>query len=102
MKEAGLIGMMARWSGTDDLASLDTTALAIESSLATEGALWFPDLIVADPQMILPFMLSGAILLNLSNAGGATLWQKRLKRSLGLVGRREKIDKKEVTEGRQP
>lgn len=85
-KEAGLIGMMARWSGTGDVASLDNTALAIEPALATEGALWFPDLMVADPQMALPFMLSGAILLNLSNAGGTTLWQKRLKRSLGLVG----------------
>ena len=89
-KESGLLGMMtARFRGTESAVvetGIPTTGIPIEQSFATEGALWFPDLLAADPQMVLPFMLSGAILLNLSNAGGTTLWQKRLKRSLGLVG----------------
>lgn len=64
----------------------------LEPSLATEGALWFPDLLVADPQMILPFMLSGAIMLNvfgkIPSAGAPVVekaWQKRLKRIFGTM-----------------
>ena len=62
------------------------SGISIEPSFATEGALWFPNLLVADPQMILPFMLSGVILLNLTKSTGTGVWQKRLMRSLGVVG----------------
>jgi len=86
-KESGLLGMMAaRFGGDDSASAVVEKGIPIEQSFATEGALWFPDLLAADPQMVLPFMLSGAILLNLSNAEGNTIWQKRLKRSLGIVG----------------
>ena len=85
-KEAGLLGMAAGWFRGDEHSIMVESGLPIEQTFATEGALWFPDLLAADPQMILPFMLSGAILLNLSNAPGNSVWQKRLKRSLGLVG----------------
>ncbi|PYI04912.1 mitochondrial export translocase Oxa2 [Aspergillus sclerotiicarbonarius CBS 121057] len=40
------------------------TSLAIEPSLATEGALWFPDLLAGDPTGMLPLALSLSILLN--------------------------------------
>lgn len=83
-KEEGLVGMAAWLFRSDDVTHIviDT----IEPSFATEGALWFPNLLVADPQMILPFMLSGVILLNLTKSTGTAVWQKRLMRSLGVVG----------------
>lgn len=37
---------------------------AVEPSLATEGALWFPDLLAGDPTGILPLTLTLSILLN--------------------------------------
>ncbi|PWY76238.1 mitochondrial export translocase Oxa2 [Aspergillus heteromorphus CBS 117.55] len=39
--------------------------LMVEPSLATEGALWFPDLLAGDPTGILPIVLTGSILLNI-------------------------------------
>ena len=45
-----------------------------EPSLATEGALWFPDLIVADPALVLPFVLSASLLATIF------LQERRLKR----------------------
>ncbi|EAW08044.1 putative mitochondrial export translocase Oxa2 [Aspergillus clavatus NRRL 1] len=39
--------------------------LAVEPSLATEGALWFPDLLAGDPTGILPAALTLSILLNI-------------------------------------
>ncbi|RDW91619.1 hypothetical protein BP5796_02784 [Coleophoma crateriformis] len=89
----GLLGMMAARisGGVEDAAATAAaaiTSLPKEASLATEGALWFPDLLVPDPHLVLPFMLSGAILLNLSNAlpsKNPAVWQKRLVRSLRIV-----------------
>ena len=37
----------------------------IETSLSTEGALWFPDLLVSDPMLVLPFALSASLIANL-------------------------------------
>jgi inner membrane protein COX18 len=85
-KEAGLLGMAAGLFRGDEPTNMVETGLPIEQSFATEGALWFPDLLAPDPHMVLPFMLSGAILLNLSNANEHTVWQKRIVRSLKLVG----------------
>jgi inner membrane protein COX18 len=61
--------------------------IPVETSFATEGALWFPNLLLADPQLLLPFMLSGAILLNLFGHKPVPLgkWQTRLRRSMGIV-----------------
>jgi mitochondrial inner membrane protein COX18 len=61
--------------------------IPMESSFATEGALWFPNLLAADPQLVLPFMLSGAILLNLFGHKPVALgpWRTRLQRSMGIV-----------------
>lgn len=41
-----------------------TLHLAVEPSLATEGALWFPDLLAGDPTGILPAVLTVSILVN--------------------------------------
>ncbi|KAL4808506.1 hypothetical protein BDV18DRAFT_100771 [Aspergillus unguis] len=41
--------------------------LAVEPSLATEGALWFPDLLAGDPTGALPALLSVSILVNVRN-----------------------------------
>ena len=42
---------------------LDSTSatISVEDSFATEGALWFPNLLVPDPMLILPFVLSGSM-----------------------------------------
>lgn len=83
--KSGLLGMVFR--SDNDLDAI-SGGIMKEISLATEGALWFPDLLVPDPQLILPFMLSGAVLLNLSNTrGGANqaVWQKRMHRSMMAV-----------------
>lgn len=40
--------------------------LMVEPSLANEGALWFPDLLVGDPTGALPVLLSASILLNVN------------------------------------
>lgn len=64
-----------------------TALIPVEGSFATEGSLWFPNLLVADPQLVLPFMLSGAILLNLFGHKPVALgpWQTRFRRSMGIV-----------------
>ncbi|KAF4313979.1 Membrane insertion protein OxaA/YidC [Botryosphaeria dothidea] len=54
---------VAELKGTTSLPSPvpDSAVLSnwIEPSFATEGALWFPNLMLADPNMILPFLVSG-------------------------------------------
>jgi inner membrane protein COX18 len=88
-KEEGLVGMAAWLFRSDDATNASAMiegGIPIEPSFATEGALWFPNLLAADPQMILPFMLSGVILLNLTKSTGTSVWQKRLVRSMGVVG----------------
>jgi len=66
---------------------ISSSLIPVESTFATEGALWFPDLLLPDPQLVLPFMLSGAILLNLFGHKPVALgkWQTRLRRTMGLV-----------------
>ncbi|KAH6724912.1 60Kd inner membrane protein-domain-containing protein [Leptodontidium sp. MPI-SDFR-AT-0119] len=98
----GILGMMI---GGNDIteAGLDNTSavltgdglvdraisIPLETSLATEGALWFPNLLLADPHLILPFVLSGTILLNI--LAGRTpyaamgVWRQRFVRSMGLA-----------------
>ncbi|KAL4930663.1 putative mitochondrial export translocase Oxa2 [Aspergillus undulatus] len=47
--------------------SAETIKLAVEPTLATEGALWFPDLLAGDPTGVLPVVLTASILLNVQN-----------------------------------
>lgn len=99
----GLLGMMMGndltvATGVEDVTGvitgegLLTSAISIplETSLATEGALWFPNLLLADPQLALPFILSATILLNIFSSRARSgvqqsKWQKRLMRSMGLA-----------------
>ena len=53
-------------TASGDSADVATPLVPIESSFATEGALWFPDLTVMDPALVLPFALSGALLLSIN------------------------------------
>lgn len=77
--------------GTEAVLTADglvgAASIPVESLFATEGALWFPNLLLPDPQLVLPFMLSGVILLNLFGHRHAVMgqWQKRFMRSMGLV-----------------
>lgn len=66
----------------------------IVPEFATEGALWFQNLLVADPNLILPFVLSSVIFLNLFGHNGRQVqrfnldrkdWRSRLTRALGVV-----------------
>jgi mitochondrial inner membrane protein COX18 len=73
-------------------ATTTSTAITIEPSLATEGALWFPDLTAADPMLILPFALSASMLLNvymIPHRGAPALemtpGRRRITRILGLI-----------------
>ena len=63
----------------------------VEQALAAEGALWFPDLLVPDPLLVLPFALSGALFANIALAaprrtGHEPLpFQRRLTNALKIV-----------------
>ncbi|KAL8787124.1 MAG: hypothetical protein Q9195_007906 [Heterodermia aff. obscurata] len=65
--ERGLLGLFSRapseegTTATKEAAEKAVSSL-FEPSLATEGALWFPDLLVADPALVLPFALSASLL----------------------------------------
>lgn len=62
-----------------------SVVIPFEKSFATEGALWFPDLLVPDPLLILPFVLSGAMFLNiyyqsiLAKGAIELKWQTRIR-----------------------
>jgi inner membrane protein COX18 len=68
-----MIEALRRMSGFPSLfGSENTISAPLEPSLATEGALWFPDLLVADPYYVLPVMLSATIYVNLISGWKAT------------------------------
>jgi len=71
--EVGLLGLLFGKAG-------EVSGSGIEASLATEGGLWFPNLLLPDPYGALSFMLSGVMLLSLMTPRRANqaLWQKRL------------------------
>ncbi|KAJ5709981.1 hypothetical protein N7493_009573 [Penicillium malachiteum] len=46
--------------------AIQSLNLTIEPTLANEGALWFPDLLVGDPTGALPALLTASILLNVN------------------------------------
>lgn len=75
---------------TGDGLVVEALRIPVETSLATEGMLWFPDLLAADPHLVLPFALSATILLNVfGGTRGQDLalptWQMRMKRGIGFV-----------------
>ena len=101
----GLLGLLAKSVSSGDAPMLDGEGAPavdaaiqvvdtnIEPSMATEGALWFPNLLSADPQLVLPFALSAALFTNihlnkrqLAREGiEPSKWSERFTRSLQLV-----------------
>ncbi|KAH0555702.1 hypothetical protein GP486_006352 [Trichoglossum hirsutum] len=64
--------------------------IALEPSFAQEGALWFPDLLVPDPHLILPFVLSGSLFMNVYlstrdvRSEGSSMSQRRWMNTLKI------------------
>ena len=82
-QKSGLLGMAFR-TKIDGIAQV----LPVEDTFASEGMLWFPDLMVSDPKLILPFILSGIIYLNITRGTSKTIitpWRTRIDRALKLV-----------------
>lgn len=104
----GLLGLFSEWYSKSDETTLEhrvegrpddtlhpstllfeqadhSVIIPFEQSLATEGILWFPDLLVPDPLLILPFALSGAMFLNiyymsiLTKGATESKWQTRIQ-----------------------
>lgn len=78
--EDGMLSLAAkslkgeRWihnPGHDTTTTTSDELIPMEPSLATEGTLWFDNLIAPDPSLILPFALSGIMFL-LYRYGGNT------------------------------
>ncbi|RKF60235.1 Cytochrome c oxidase assembly protein COX18, mitochondrial [Erysiphe neolycopersici] len=63
--------------------------MLLEPNLANEGMLWFPNLMVADPHLALPFILSGTFMLNIFASGKSHLTLSRrqivIRRGLGVA-----------------
>ena len=62
---------------------VDTSVVPVEQSLATEGAMWFHSLLLPDPNLILPFVLSGVLFFSAFKTGIHTI----LMPTLGATGR---------------
>ena len=93
----GLLGIFKSAPEKDVISEGDTVQPHVnhffEPTLATEGALWFPDLLVPDPMLILPFTLSASLFGSIifyerrTRAAGVPLsvWQIRLQRTIKIV-----------------
>lgn len=62
-QKSGLLGFIAEKIGAN---SGHTASIPVEGSMAAEGGLWFPDLLVPDPMLILPATLSALLYANAS------------------------------------
>ncbi|OJJ47494.1 hypothetical protein ASPZODRAFT_64039 [Penicilliopsis zonata CBS 506.65] len=62
--QTGLLGYLTSIFSSSASAQ-EALQIPVESSFATEGALWFPDLLAGDPTGILPVCLTASILLNI-------------------------------------
>lgn len=58
------VGSVETGAGVAPSSTVDAIASGVDTSLMTEGALWFQDLTVADPYGILPVTLSAVLLYN--------------------------------------
>ncbi|PBP16809.1 inner membrane protein COX18 [Diplocarpon rosae] len=60
--------------------------IPLETSMSTEGMLWFPNLVVSDPHLALPFILSATLLLNICHGTPPnSIWGQRIKRTSMLA-----------------
>ncbi|KAL5120124.1 hypothetical protein ACEQ8H_001949 [Pleosporales sp. CAS-2024a] len=87
----GLLGLgFSAFRAEDATAAVGEVALNtskwFEPSLATEGMLWFPDLLVADPTGVLPFIVSGLMFTNVyitkNSPDSVTGWPLAFRRIL--------------------
>ena len=67
-QDAGILGRLTGWmtgdvarTGPDGEPLLSPRVIPVEHTLSSEGALWFPDLLVPDPTLQLPLILSAAV-----------------------------------------
>ena len=60
---SGFLGFLAEKFGGS---GTQTTVIHVEDSMATEGGLWFPNLLIPDPMLILPAALSVLLFYNAS------------------------------------
>jgi inner membrane protein COX18 len=83
----GLLGLMFGTQAETVELQEELRTEGMESSLGNEGILWFPDLLVPDPMLVLPFMLSGVMFLNLANssAKNPSVAQRRMMNALKIV-----------------
>lgn len=63
-----------------------TPLIPVAETMSTEGALWFPNLLVADPFWILPIMLSATILTNIRLG-----WKVPSKEAIAEMPRRQAL-----------
>jgi inner membrane protein COX18 len=81
-----MIEALRRMSGFRSLfGSENTTSAPLEPSLATEGALWFSDLLVADPYYVLPVILSATIYKNIISG-----WKKTTDAEMNAMASSER------------
>ncbi|EKG21849.1 Membrane insertion protein OxaA/YidC [Macrophomina phaseolina MS6] len=89
-RTADALEAVAQWKGSTALpeAVPDSVPISnwLEPSFATEGALWFPNLMLADPNMILPFVVSGLTMATLHR--GSKPPQEGKERPAGIILRR--------------
>ena len=88
----GLLGMIFSTSTPEaaESTALSTSAsiIGIEPTFATEGALWFPNLLLPDPELYLPWMLGAVMMGNIApwKVNSSTEpWRRRLTRGMGMV-----------------
>ncbi|KAK2763890.1 hypothetical protein FQN54_009508 [Arachnomyces sp. PD_36] len=91
-------GGLIRWiQALTGSVNMETTAgtILVTESMSTEGALWFQNLLVADPTWILPIMLSATIVTNIrlgwnlpSHEAIAEMLPKQARRQLAIRGLR--------------
>ncbi|KAK2625375.1 hypothetical protein QTJ16_005744 [Diplocarpon rosae] len=80
--EAGIENTAGVITG-DGLVALN---IPLETSMSTEGMLWFPNLVVSDPQLVLPFILSATLVLNVCHGSPPkSIWGQRIKRTSVLA-----------------
>ena len=78
-----LAGRSFKGSQGLELRFVDTSVVPVEHSLATEGAMWFHNLLLPDPNLILPFVLFGVLFFGAFKTGIHMI----LMPTLGATGR---------------
>ena len=96
----GILGLITKpfTSSTDQdrmstLQDIESPVIPLEETFSTEGALWFTNLLVPDPHLVLPFVLSGILLSNIYYQSKTVVlhgdtpskWNRRLSSSMKVL-----------------